>query len=137
MYWEEEEEAAAAAAAAAAVVSVTKKEHACGICYKNEGKNIAMSFRIHIISTTNMFRRKAPLLPTYTLSFCSSRHCFTQLIELTRYLPEHWHSRLTPKNSHAVTPSSERASGCCPVMRERLLSTLCELAGNFLHSGSL
>lgn len=65
-----------------------------------------------------MFRKKAPL-PKYTLSFCCSRYCFTQLIELTRYLPEHWHSRLTPKNGHAVTPSFERASRCCPVMRER------------------
>jgi type IV secretory pathway VirB6-like protein len=26
--------------AAAAVVSVTNKEYVCGICYKNEGKNI-------------------------------------------------------------------------------------------------
>ena len=97
-----------------------------------------MSFRIHITSTLNVFRRQAPLLPKYTLSSSSSRYCFTQPIELTRYLPEHWYSRLTPKNSHAITPPSERASKCCLVMKERtLLSTLHELANNFQHSGSL
>ena len=65
----------------------------------------------------NIFERQTPLLPLYTFSFSSSWHCFTQLIQLTRYLPENWHSRLTtPKNNDAV-----RVCACCLVMKEQTL----------------